>query len=79
MRELLLHVLSVPALIYHMDILCNEMYIRFIADRIFTHSLAYLSNYDQLQAVAVTLEGNRTLCLLGQSLHHFSRCLFLLL
>jgi len=38
-RELLLHVLSVPSLVYHMETLCNEMYIKFLSERIFTRCL----------------------------------------
>ena len=64
-RELLLHVLSVPAFMNHLQIMCNEIYNRYISERLFTHSLLYLSQDDRLQAIAVTLEGNRTLCLLG--------------
>jgi len=64
-RELLLHVLSVPSLVYHMETLCNEMYIKFLSERIFTRCLSFLSSHNAIQAIAITLEGNRTLSLLG--------------
>ena len=68
MREFLLHVLSIPAFIYHIEVLSPETYVRFISERLFTQSLSLLSDFDHLQAIAVTLEGNRTLCLLGRSI-----------
>jgi len=66
-REFLLAILSVPALIYHLQDMSPDVYTHFIGYRVFSHCLTFLANEEQLQAVAVTLEGNRTLCLLGKS------------
>ncbi|XP_067934700.1 ubiquitin-protein ligase E3B-like [Watersipora subatra] len=68
-RGFLLHILSVPALTYHMAALAPEIYLRFMGERLITHCLQYLSDYERLQALAVTLEGNRTLCLLANVIH----------
>lgn len=67
LRQVLLHIFSVPALLYHMEAMCSDVYNRLVASRIFTRCLEFLSSDEQLQAVAVTLEGNHTLCLVGMT------------
>ncbi|KAI0213900.1 Ubiquitin-protein ligase E3B [Lamellibrachia satsuma] len=63
----LLHVLSVPAVIYHLSAMAPECLVELMKHRIFSQSLVLLSNEQSTKIIFNTLEGNYALCLLETS------------
>ncbi|XP_050304811.1 ubiquitin-protein ligase E3B [Anthonomus grandis grandis] len=65
MTIFLINVLSVPALIYHIQILSPETLSTLQHHKIFTRSLELLSSQQSMRIVFNTLEGSYALCLLA--------------
>uniref|UniRef100_A0A8C4ICG8 Ubiquitin-protein ligase E3B n=1 Tax=Dicentrarchus labrax TaxID=13489 RepID=A0A8C4ICG8_DICLA len=65
LRSFLIHIMSVPAVVYHLNVLTPEVK---------THDLLrkfilFLSREEQCLDICVCLEGSHTLCLLGNLIH----------
>uniref|UniRef100_A0A667ZWG6 Ubiquitin-protein ligase E3B n=1 Tax=Myripristis murdjan TaxID=586833 RepID=A0A667ZWG6_9TELE len=65
LRSFLIHIMSVPAVVYHLSVLTPE---------VSTHDLLrkfilFLSREEQCLDICVCLEGSHTLCLLGNLIH----------
>uniref|UniRef100_A0A3B4YTF1 Ubiquitin-protein ligase E3B n=1 Tax=Seriola lalandi dorsalis TaxID=1841481 RepID=A0A3B4YTF1_SERLL len=65
LRSFLIHIMSVPAVVYHLNVLTPEVK---------THDLLrkfilFLSREEQCSDICVCLEGSHTLCLLGNLIH----------
>ncbi|KAK2176480.1 hypothetical protein NP493_662g01045 [Ridgeia piscesae] len=61
----LLHILSVPAVIFHLSAVAPECLVELMKYRIFSQSLVLLSNEQSTKIIFNTLEGNYALCLLA--------------
>ncbi|ELT93611.1 hypothetical protein CAPTEDRAFT_162148 [Capitella teleta] len=61
----LLHILSVPALVHHMNIMSQECLIQMMTHRIFSRSIELLCHEQSTRIVFNSLEGNYSLCLLA--------------
>ncbi|PNF41016.1 hypothetical protein B7P43_G08820 [Cryptotermes secundus] len=65
MTMFLIHILSVPALILHIQGLAHECSSVLVGHNVFTKSLELLSSEQNMRIVFNTLEGNYALCLLA--------------
>lgn len=61
----LLHILSVPAVIFHLSAMASECLVELMKYRIFSQSLVLLLNEQSTKIIFNTLEGNYALCLLA--------------
>lgn len=69
MTMFLLHILSVPAVVYHITIHTQECMNTLITHRIFKRCLDLLTNEQSTRIVFNSLEGNYALCLLANLVH----------
>ncbi|XP_043677000.1 ubiquitin-protein ligase E3B isoform X3 [Vespula pensylvanica] len=61
----LINIFSVPALVYHLNMLCPECISSFIMHNLFARSLELLNSEQNLRIVFNALEGSYALCLLS--------------
>ncbi|XP_014785402.1 ubiquitin-protein ligase E3B isoform X2 [Octopus bimaculoides] len=69
MTMFLLHILSVPAVIYHINTHSQECMNTLVTHRIFKRCLDLLTNEQSTRIVFNSLEGNYALCLLANLVH----------
>ncbi|KAK3581963.1 hypothetical protein CHS0354_023434 [Potamilus streckersoni] len=62
----ILHILSVPAVIYHVNSIAPDCMTLLISNRVFRRSLDLLVNEQSTRIIFNSLEGNYALCLLGK-------------
>uniref|UniRef100_T1IRU6 Ubiquitin-protein ligase E3B n=1 Tax=Strigamia maritima TaxID=126957 RepID=T1IRU6_STRMM len=63
------HILSVPALIHHLQLLSPECLTQFSTHELFKHSLDLLISDQNVRIIFNMLEGNYALCLLANLIH----------
>ncbi|XP_022906806.2 ubiquitin-protein ligase E3B [Onthophagus taurus] len=68
MTMFLIHILSVPGLIQHLETLTPECISKLVSHKIFPKSLELLASQQSMRIVFNTLEGNYALCLLANLL-----------
>ncbi|XP_017769365.1 PREDICTED: ubiquitin-protein ligase E3B [Nicrophorus vespilloides] len=74
MTMFLIHILSVPGLIQHLNTLAPEVVTTLSSHNIFAKSLELLSSQQSMRIVFNTLEGNYALCLMANLLQLGSIC-----
>ncbi|OCT98166.1 ubiquitin-protein ligase E3B [Xenopus laevis] len=69
LRSFLIHIMSVPALVFHLYTLTPDRLSVIESNGLFHKFILFLSREDQCSDVCVCLEGSHTLCLLGNLIH----------
>uniref|UniRef100_A0A8C9T877 HECT-type E3 ubiquitin transferase n=1 Tax=Scleropages formosus TaxID=113540 RepID=A0A8C9T877_SCLFO len=67
LRSFLIHIMSVPAVVFHFSTLTPE--VRHETHDLFRKFVIFLSREEQCADICVCLEGSHTLCLLGNLIH----------
>ncbi|XP_041095862.1 ubiquitin-protein ligase E3B-like [Polyodon spathula] len=69
LRSLLIHIMSVPAIVSHLHTLTPECIATIQAHDLLRKFILFLSREEQCSDICVCLEGSHTLCLLGNLIH----------
>ncbi|KAG7274688.1 hypothetical protein CRUP_021129 [Coryphaenoides rupestris] len=69
LRSFLLHIMSVPAIISHLNVLTPECMASIQTHDMLRKFILFLSREEQCLDICVCLEGSHTLCLLGNLIH----------
>lgn len=69
LRSFLLHIMSVPAIVHHLNVLTPECMATIQTHELLRKFILFLSREDQCSDICVCLEGSHTLCLLGNLIH----------
>lgn len=69
LRSFLLHIMSVPAIVHHLNVLTPECMATIQTHELLRKFILFLSHEDQCSDICVCLEGSHTLCLLGNLIH----------
>lgn len=69
LRSFLLHIMSVPAIVHHLNVLTPECMATIQSHELLRKFILFLSREDQCSDICVCLEGSHTLCLLGNLIH----------
>lgn len=69
LRSFLLHIMSVPAIIYHLNVLTPECMATIQTHDLLRKFILFLSHEEQCLDICVCLEGSHTLCLLGNLIY----------
>ncbi|KAJ0019385.1 hypothetical protein NQD34_006954 [Periophthalmus magnuspinnatus] len=65
LRSFLLHIMSVPAVVHHLNVLTPECMATIQTHNLLRKFILFLSREEQCSDICVCLEGSHTLCLLG--------------
>uniref|UniRef100_A0A665TJW9 Ubiquitin-protein ligase E3B n=1 Tax=Echeneis naucrates TaxID=173247 RepID=A0A665TJW9_ECHNA len=68
-RSFLIHIMSVPAVVSHLNVLTPEVKVLCSAHDLLRKFILFLSWEEQCSDICVCLEGSHTLCLLGNLIH----------
>ncbi|XP_072289441.1 ubiquitin-protein ligase E3B [Eucyclogobius newberryi] len=69
LRSFLLHIMSVPAVVHHLNVLTPECMATIQTHELLRKFILFLSREEQCSDICVCLEGSHTLCLLGNLIH----------
>ncbi|CAL9708334.1 unnamed protein product [Knipowitschia caucasica] len=69
LRSFLLHIMSVPAVVHHINVLTPECMATIQTHDLLRKFILFLSREEQCSDICVCLEGSHTLCLLGNLIH----------
>lgn len=69
LRSFLLHIMSVPAVVYHLNVLTPECMATTQTHDLLRKFILFLSREEQCLDICVCLEGSHTLCLLGNLIY----------
>lgn len=69
LRSFLLHIMSVPAIVHHLNVLTPECMATIQTHELLRKFIIFLSREEQCSDICVCLEGSHTLCLLGNLIH----------
>lgn len=69
LRSFLLHIMSVPAIVHHLNVLTPECMATIQTHELLRKFILFLSREEQCSDICVCLEGSHTLCLLGNLIH----------
>ncbi|KAJ8286077.1 hypothetical protein GJAV_G00034290 [Gymnothorax javanicus] len=69
LRSFLLHIMSVPAITYHLNTLTPECMATVLSHDLLRKFILFLSREEQCTDICICLEGSHTLCLLGNLIH----------
>lgn len=69
LRSFLLHIMSVPAIVHHLNALTPECMATIQTHELLRKFILFLSREEQCSDICVCLEGSHTLCLLGNLIH----------
>ncbi|XP_055017331.1 ubiquitin-protein ligase E3B [Boleophthalmus pectinirostris] len=69
LRSFLLHIMSVPAVVHHLNVLTPECMATIQTHDLLRKFILFLSREEQCSDICVCLEGSHTLCLLGNLIH----------
>ncbi|XP_056146463.1 ubiquitin-protein ligase E3B [Lampris incognitus] len=69
LRSFLIHIMSVPAIITHLNVLTPECMATIQTHDLLRKFILFLSQEEQCLDICVCLEGSHTLCLLGNLIH----------
>ncbi|MBN3304295.1 UBE3B ligase, partial [Amia calva] len=69
LRSFLIHIMSVPAVISHLNTLTPECMVTIQTHELLRKFILFLSREEQCGDICVCLEGSHTLCLLGNLIH----------
>ncbi|KAI1901003.1 hypothetical protein AGOR_G00055660 [Albula goreensis] len=69
LRSFLIHIMSVPAVIYHLNTLTPECMATIQTHDLLRKFILFLSREEQCADICICLEGSHTLCLLGNLIH----------
>ncbi|XP_017269469.1 ubiquitin-protein ligase E3B [Kryptolebias marmoratus] len=69
LRSFLIHIMSVPAIVYHLNVLTPECMASIQTHELLRKFILFLSREEQCLDICVCLEGSHTLCLLGNLIY----------
>ncbi|CAB1453387.1 unnamed protein product [Pleuronectes platessa] len=69
LRSFLIHIMSVPAVVTHLNVLTPECMVSIQTHELLRKFILFLSREEQCSDICVCLEGSHTLCLLGNLIH----------
>ncbi|KAM9811228.1 ubiquitin-protein ligase E3B [Neosynchiropus ocellatus] len=69
LRSFLIHIMSVPAIVSHLNVLTPECMTSIQTHELLRKFILFLSHEEQCSDICVCLEGSHTLCLLGNLIH----------
>ncbi|XP_058491280.1 ubiquitin-protein ligase E3B [Solea solea] len=69
LRSFLIHIMSVPAVVHHLNVLTPECMASIQTHDLLRKFILFLSREEQCSDICVCLEGSHTLCLLGNLIH----------
>ncbi|KAK0148520.1 Ubiquitin-protein ligase E3B [Merluccius polli] len=69
LRSFLIHIMSVPAIVWHLSVLTPECMASIQTHDMLRKFILFLSREEQCLDICVCLEGSHTLCLLGNLIH----------
>ncbi|KAJ8378256.1 hypothetical protein AAFF_G00244600 [Aldrovandia affinis] len=69
LRSFLIHIMSVPAVISHLNTLTPECMVTIQSHDLLRKFILFLSREEQCADICICLEGSHTLCLLGNLIH----------